>query len=250
MKPWLYQVRVQALGFLREPAAAVFNLVVPFLVLFLQGAAFGDAEVGRDLPGYRFVDLLPLTAAVMFVLTIGLFGMSIGLASMAESRTLAGCRLRKGGVFAVVSAYATVLLVLLAAGLTVATLAAGLTWQIRAPARLWALVPAVALCAVTLLALGTLVASLVRTPRAGQAVASALFFPMLFLSGALFSLDDFPAGLRALGHALPGWHSFELLSYAWLRAAPFPLTSTIYLLVVTATCTLVAVELFRRREDL
>lgn len=250
MNYWTAFARMQTLAFLREPAAAVFNLAVPFLIVFLQGAAFGDTVIGDSLPGYRVVDVLPLTAAVMYTMTIGLFGMSIGVASMAESRTLAGARLRRGGPTAVVTSYAAVLCVLLLLGLTLATLLAALVWGIKSPAHPGALPIMIALCSACFLALGAVIAAIVRSARSAQAVASALFFPMLFLSDTLFPLADFPRLLAIVGRVLPGFHVDSLLAYAWISGEDIPWFSIGYLLALTATATVAAVRLLTRREDL
>ena len=244
------QLRIQTLGFLREPAAAVFNLIVPFMIIVFQALAFGDELVGDDLPGYRVADLLPLTASLMYAMTLGLFGVSIGLSSMVESRTLAGCRLRKGGVSTVVTSYIVVLFGLLFVGIAFAAVFSKVVWDVIDPARPLIVVVALLIAAAPLYALGAAIASVVGSPRSAQAVASAVFFPTLFLSGAIFPLDSLAPGLQNFARALPGYHSYEVLAYGYLPEENLPWASFAYLVVTVALFIAVAANRFSRREDL
>jgi ABC-2 type transport system permease protein len=247
---WRLLLRNQLRGFVREPAAAGFNLVVPFFIVLVQAFAYGGSAVGDDLPGYRVADVLPIGAAVTYIMIIGVFGMGVGLASMVESRTLAGFRLRPGGVPSILSAYGVVLVALTVLGLVLSTVVLALGWDIRGPARPLVLLPATLLGCAVFLAAGACVAGATGSPRSAQGVSSAVFFPLLFLSGAMFPLDAFPAALRGLAEALPGHHLYELTAWGWVGPQPVPWLSLGYLLVLAVVLPPLAGWLFRRREDL
>lgn len=248
-RAWLLLTRNLTLGFVREPAAALFNLAVPFFIILVQAVAYGDELVGKDLPGYRVADVLPISAAVIFIMIIGIFGMSVGLASMIESRALAGSRLRPGGVGALLTSYGVVLIVLTLAGLALATLTLALGWQIKVPARPLAILPISLVGSVVFIAAGACIASSSGSPRSAQGVASGIFFPLLFLSGVMFPLDDFPATLRQIADALPGKHLADALTYTWIPTEPVPWASLAYLVGFAAANTWLAIRLLRRRED-
>lgn len=249
-RAWRLLLRNQLLGFVREPAAAGFNLVVPFFIVLVQAFAYGRSEVGSDLPGYLVADVLPIGAAVTYIMIIGVFGMGVGLASMVESRSLASFRLRPGGVGSILSAYGVVLVLLTLVGLSLSTAVLALGWGIRAPARPLVLLPAALLGCAVFLALGACVAGATGTPRSAQGVSSAVFFPMLFLSGAMFPLDAFPAPLRVLAQALPGYHLYEVTSWGWVGSQGAPMASLGYLVVAASVLPALAGWLFGRREDL
>lgn len=248
---WLLLVRNQMLGFFREPAAAGFNLAVPFFILLIQATAFGDVLVGDQLPDYRVVDTLPVAAAVMFVMIIGVFGMGIGLASMIEARTIAVYRLRPGGLGAILSAYGTTLLVSAVVGLSASIAVLHLFWSIRSPRDLVVFAITVLLGFWLFLALGALIAAISGSPRAAQGVSSALFFPMLFLSGAVFPLDTFPQGLRTVAALLPGKHLYECLAFGWIsNHDSFPWWSALYLVAFAVIGSVAATNALGRREQL
>lgn len=249
MTAFLLQLRNQFLGFVREPMAAVFNLVVPFIIVMVQALAFGTDLVGDILPEYRVVDTLGVNAGVMFTMIVGLFGMGVGLSSMIESRVLAGASLRPGGPGLVMLAYAVVLLLLVLLGWAASCLALVLGWQAKLPvAPLAAL--GVSMAGVGMfLALGTCVAAVAGTPRSAQGICSAVFFPMLFLSGAVFPITSFPETLQSVARWLPGYRLTEALAPLWIEGQKFDGASVAYLCVIFLAAAVLSRFLMRRRED-
>lgn len=249
MRPLLLQFRNQALGFVREPSAAIFNILVPFVIVLIQALAFGDERIGKDLPGYRIVDALAVNAGVMFTMIVGLFGMGVGLASMIEARTLAGASVRPGGPGLMLGAYALVLLVMVLLGWSASYLALRLGWEARWPSNPLAVVPLMALSVLLFLMLGACIAAITGTPRSAQGVCSALFFPLLFLSGAVFPITEFPGPLQAVARWLPGYRVSELLAPVWVEGQPFDWLSLLYVVVAAAVAALAARHFLARRED-
>ncbi len=247
-RAWLIMTRNQFLGFVREPAASGFNLLVPFFIVVIQAIAYGRTKVS-GLKGYEVVDVLPISAATMFVMIIGIFGMSIGLASMIEARSVATYRLRPGGVSGLLSAYASVLFTLIVVGLGVSTAVLVVGWSARLPDRPLVIIPSLLLSALFFIAFGAAGAGLGGSPRSAQAMSSALFFPFLFLSGAMFPLDDFPKPLRIVGGILPGSHVYDLFTYCWIGKQSFPTWSVLYLVVGAGLLCVAAIRIVSRRED-
>ena len=170
-------------------------------------------------------DVLPISASTMFVMIIGIFGMGIGLSSMIEARSIAAYRLRPGGVSGLLSAYGTVLFGTIILGLVMSTAVLAIGWSIHPPHRAWLLLPALIVTAVFFIAFGAAGASLGGSPRSAQALSSALFFPFLFLSGAMFPLDSYPAALKTIAHVLPGEHVYNLFLYCWVQSQDLPIGS-------------------------
>lgn len=249
MTAFLYQFRNQALGFIREPAAAVFNLFVPFVIVMIQAIAFGDEVIGDALPGYRVVDALPVNAGIMFTMIIGLFGMGVGLSSMIEARTLAGASLRPGGAGLVLQSYALVLLLMVLLGWAMSYGALWLGWSVRAPSHPWLVLPVSAVCVAMFLLLGACIGAVSGTPRGAQVICSVAFFPLLFLSGAVFPIDTFPDVVRHFAYWLPGYRVSELIAPVWVEGQSFDWTSLVYVLIVSAGAGFGVRVLLRRRED-
>lgn len=249
MKPLLLQFRNQAFGFIREPMTSVFNLVVPFIIVMVQALAFGDEVIGEELPGYRVVDALGVNAGVMFTMIVGLFGLGVGLASMIESRVLAGSSLRPGGPGLVMSAYAAVLLIMVVLGWAISYLALLLGWKAKYPIAPVAALGVAALGIGLFLALGACIAALAGTPRSAQGICSAIFFPLLFLSGAIFPTTSFPTPLQMVARWLPGYRLTEALTPFWIEGQQIDVGSVIYLAIGLVVASILARLLLRRRED-
>lgn len=250
MKSWLLLYRNQFSGFIREPVAAVFNLLIPLIIVVMQAIAYGGQSLdGAGVDKYTVIDTLPCAAITMYVMIIGLFGMGVGLSSLIETRALAGFSLRPGGANAILSAYGAVLFTVAALGLAVALAVLMLGWSSVAPAQPVGVVCITVIALLGFLGMGAAIACLVGSPRSVQGVASAFFFPMLFLSGATFPIDYYPEGLISFAHMLPGVHVYDLLAAFWFPEAEIHLGSLIYLVVFAVAGVGLAFALLKRRED-
>lgn len=187
---WLLLARNQSLAFMREPAAANFNLAVAVSIIALQASARENTRIGDDLPAFRVAGVLPVNGAVSYLLLAGLFPASISLAAMVEARTPARFQLRPGGVGGLLGDHNVALVVLAITGLTATVLAAG--WGVCAPARPPGITPASALALSLSLAVGALVASFSRSPHFAQGIDRAIVPNVL--SEATLPIDRLPRG--------------------------------------------------------
>jgi ABC-2 type transport system permease protein len=92
-----------------------------------------------------------------------------------------------------------------------------LTCDVPMPGRPLLALVSVLLAALSFLAFGFLLGAVVPTARTAQAVGNALFFPMLFLSGAAVPQFLFPGWLKTASAFLPLTHATRLLQDAWLH---------------------------------
>lgn len=76
-------------------------------------------------------------------------------------------------------------------------------FQVQVIGSWWALGLAVAIGALTMMALGFVAGSFAKTPEAAQAVTFLVSFPMMFLGGSYFPTDSAPAFLTPIINALP-----------------------------------------------
>ncbi len=62
------------------------------------------------------------------------------------------------------------------------------------------------------------IASLVNNTRAANAIANIIYFPMIFLSGATFPIENFPKSLQNIAKALPLTYVSDLFKRIWLNS--------------------------------
>jgi ABC-2 type transport system permease protein len=119
-----------------------------------------------------------------------------------------------------------------------------LAFDLRVPAAWAPTVLALVLSAASLISLGFLLGSVLPSVRTTQAVAAGLYFPAIFVSGALFPREVLPAFARTLGDVLPVTYAVRAIREAWTTGAVDG-TALGVLAATTVVATAVALKAFR-----
>jgi ABC-2 type transport system permease protein len=203
---------------LREPIATFFTLAFPLMLLVLFGSIYGN-EPTEFLDGYGQVDLSVPGYIGMVIGTIGMLNLPITLATYRENGILR--RYRATPLPSRIVLWSQVIVNVVMTGLSVLILfvAGRLLYDLRLPSALLPMVPAILLGGLSFLAVGFVLAGLMPTPRTAQAVGMALFFPMLFLSGAAMPRQIMPETVRQVAEFLPLTHVVKLLEDLWFEGA-------------------------------
>jgi ABC-2 type transport system permease protein len=216
MKAFFFLTWTESKLFLREPSATFFTLGFPLLLLFAFGAIFGnDPASAPGTVGYATYALPGYVA-----LTIGslaLLSLPITLATQRDQGILRRFRVTPLRPTAILGAQAAVNLLMLLAGTVVLFGAAVLTYGVPLPDSLLLFAGTLLFGGGAFLAIGFLLGALAPTARSAQSIGMALFFPMLFLSGAAIPQFLFPDWLKTVSLALPLTHVTRLLQEAWLH---------------------------------
>lgn len=229
--------------FLREPMATFFTVAFPLLLLFAFGAIFGNdpgsapGEVGYTtyaLPGY----------VALTVGSLGLLSLPTTLAIYRDQGILRRFRVTPLRPTAVLGAQGVVHLLMLLGSVGLLLGAALLVYDVPMPDRPLLVFASILLATLSFLTLGFLLGAVAPTARVAQAVGNALFFPMLFLSGAAIPQFLFPEWLKTASATLPLTHATRLLQDAWLQGHWNGLSSLV-LVGMGVSCTGVAAFVFR-----
>ncbi len=95
-------------------------------------------------------------------------------------------------------------------------IAAGMVfYDMKLPSAPLVVLPALIVGAASIFALGYVIASVIPTLRAAQVVGQALFFPMIFLSGATFVRSDMPEAVQRVSDFIPLTHVVTLVQDLW-----------------------------------
>src|SRR5262249_1286742 len=105
----------------------------------------------------------------------------------------------------------------------------------------------VLLGAFTFISMGYLIAAVSKTVETASGIASALNFPMMFLSGIFFSIAAIPAFLTPIVRALPLTYLGDAIRQVMIGSTPeFPILVDIAVLAGwTVVCSLLAARLFK-----
>jgi ABC-2 type transport system permease protein len=212
MRSFVTLARVEFLLLMREPAAVGFTLGLPLVLLALNGD--GSLPV-PDLGGVGLVDVLVPGYLVYVMATSAIMALPETLADYRDRGILRRLRVSPLRPWQIIGAHAVTHLAVIGVGLVLLVAVAGVAFDLRAPAGWAATVLAVTVAAASVLATGFLLASLLPTVRTTQAVAAALYFPAIFISGAVFPRPAQPDFAQRLGDFLPLTYAVEGIRTAW-----------------------------------
>ena len=228
--------------FLREPAAVFFTLAFPVMVLLLFGSIYGGYPIpGTDL---HSIDISVPAYTGMIIGMVGLIGLPVTLAAYRENGVLRRLRATPLRPSAILGAEVLVNLLMTALGIALLVATARLVFDARLPAAPVSVILALVLASVSFFAVGFALAGLLPTVRTASAVGQAVFFPMLFLSGAALPREELPDALRRLSDFLPLTHAVTLVQGLWLEGS-WDATALAVLLGLLAVAVAVSARTFR-----
>jgi len=116
--------------------------------------------------------------------------------------------------------------------------------------RVGGLLLALGTCFITSLmfnSLGIAIASKMRSPEGFQLIANVLIFPLIFLSGAFYPIDNLPAVVKPIFYINPLTYSVDLTRYFMVGISSLPVyTDLSVLLLLTAIFTFISARVFNR----
>jgi ABC-2 type transport system permease protein len=206
MRPLFVLTRVEFALFLREPAAVLFTLALPLLLLTINGANGAQPFVDAMVAGYL----------VYVMTTSGVMGMAETLADYRDKGVLRRMRVSPLRPWQILGSHALMNLFVSALGAVMLVVVGTAFFGVSRPASIPLVVLVLAATACCVLALGFLLGAVLPTVRMTQAVTSALYFPSIFVSGALFPREILPEVARHVSDVLPVTYAVKALRQAWV----------------------------------
>ena len=227
--------------YLREPAAAFFTLLLPLLLLALNGAQ-GNAPRAA-LGGAGLVDVLLPGYVALVIATSGLMVLPVTLTQYRERGILRRLHATPVSPLVALGAQLAVCLAMTTVGL-VLLIACGLAFfGLNPPERPGGVVAATLLGALSFFGLSLILAAVAPSSRTAQAVASALYFPMIFVSGATWPREALPDVVARVGEWLPLSFVVDAIQAPWQGGTA---TASLGVLAVSSVAGLIlSARLFR-----
>lgn len=232
--------------FAREPMGLIGSVAIPvgiFVVLGRTvGSRLGDMTTGV---GAQLRVGLPVFAAIFIAINTVLSLVAI-IAIYREGGILKRLRATPLSPITILVAHVLVKLLFTAITVTVMVLAGRRYYPAGADVPLVSFTLALLLSTWSILSLGFIIASLVRTARFAPPLGSLILYSMLPFCGLFRPIEDFPAGLQVVARALPLTPAVSLLSGIW-QGHPWSahLGDIAALVAVFGVCTLIASRVFR-----
>ncbi len=197
----------------RSRTSLFWNFAFPLLWLFIFGYVFagGTAEgVGFLMPGLFVITILAISFA----------GVSYRLVNERERGTLRRYRVTPVRAPAVVLATAAAAVVLLAISLLLLGVTARLVFGVGLGGGAAGTVVVLLAGSAAFVPVGLVVGSAAPTTDSAPAINNALFFPLIFVTGAALPFAMLPGWVQAAGRALPPTYLVEALQAVMVRGEP------------------------------
>jgi ABC-2 type transport system permease protein len=237
---WL-EIRI----FVREPLGFVAAVGIPLAMFLVLGRSVSSGAdhsarttqfLAQDLP--LFVSIfVSINAALSLIAVISIY---------REGGILKRLRATPLRPAVILGAHVLVKLVFTGISLLLMVLAGRRFYPVTLHPHVALFALAVVVTTVAILCMGFVIASMVGTARFAQLIGSAIFYPMLVVSGMFAPLSSLPRPWAVLGNLLPMSHAVALLRGAWTGAGWLVLLPHLGALALTiAICLALTARVFR-----
>ena len=202
--------------FLREPMGAIGTLVIPVILFLVVGRAMNRGGASpRTTLGLDFLRTgLPVMVSVF--MAIGAVTSLVAIISIyREGGILKRLRATPLRPYTILSAHVLAKLLFTAITLLLMMLAGRRFYPPGLQAPVISFAFAVLFSTLSILSIGFVIASLVRTARFAQPVGALIFYPMIALSGLFVPVEALPASLQVVARLLPLTYIVSLLRGIW-----------------------------------
>jgi ABC-2 type transport system permease protein len=201
--------------FLRDTSAAVFILLFPLLMVIMMGSVYGN-DPSPNFGGFGLLDVTVPALIGTIILIGGLWYLSVEIATDREKGVLRRLKATPLRPQTILTARVLRIFLIIIIGIILLILFGSAAYGLQFYGNFFSLVAAFLLSSVSLFAIGFLLAGILPNARTAQGVAMALFFVMLFFSGVVIPVTEFPENVLNFMQILPLTHVNNLLRGLWL----------------------------------
>lgn len=233
--------------FLREPLGAIGTILMPVAIFLVIGRSLSRGTgVPRSPGAAAFLESgLPVMVSVLIAISAVASLVTI-ISIYREGGILKRLRATPLRPWTILSAHVLAKMAFTAMTIALLLLAGRRFYPVGVNVPVFSFALAVIVSTLSILSMGFVIASLVRTARFAQPVAALVFYPMLAISGLFAPVEAMPSGLQVLAKALPMTYVVSLLSGIWSGASwSAHLGDLAALAIIAAVCTAVSARVFK-----
>jgi ABC-2 type transport system permease protein len=215
MRAFLTVSWIEGKLFLRNFYSPFFSLVFPLMMLLLFGTIYGNAP-DAFFGGHGAMDVSVPSYMGIALGVNGLMSLPLTLADYRQKKILKRFRATPANPSLLLLSQLFVSLLMTLIGVAAIILVGITVYGVHTPPTPWPFLAALALGIFAMFSVGLLVTSLAPSSRSAGVIASLLYFPMIFLSGATLPVELFPRSVRQVAQFLPLTHCVRLLRSGWV----------------------------------
>jgi ABC-2 type transport system permease protein len=229
----------------REFSAVLFGILMPVGLMLLLGVLYGGsaAEEGSIV---RRIDMSFGAVASIGICAAGLMGLPIALSDYRWRKILKRYKVTPVSPGTLLSAHVLYSFTLSIASSILVYLICALFFGFRLQGSPVNFILVYLLVLVSIHAIGMAIAGMAKSAQMGGILASAFYFPMLFLSGATIPYEIMPKALQTVSDFLPLTQGIKLLKAASLGQDLHTMTLSFAVLAAIAVLgTFLSLKFFR-----
>ncbi|MEV4172779.1 ABC transporter permease [Nonomuraea sp. NPDC049709] len=225
---------------MRDPMSAFFALAFPVIMLWVK-----LRSGNKPLPGG--VLAIDATVPMLTAFVIGLAALVVLPATLAhyrDRRVLKRLRVTPASPVMLFGAQWAAHMLLAVLGSVLVILIGLVAYGLRGPASVPVVLLAWLLGALSLGSIGLLLGAIAPSGRAATVIGLGVFFPMVFLSGAVIPRESMSGSMRAIGDLTPMAPVVQAIRDGWSAGTTSPLTLGI-MVAISVIAGSIALRAFR-----
>lgn len=228
----------------RSVDSMVFGVAMPVGILILIAAIAGEKMAGDS--GYTYLQSAFASLIAVGICATAFMGMPLVISDYRDKKVLKHFFVTPcSPVWILMAVSLACILTSILSALAVSA-ASVIIFGYRIEGSIPGFIGAWILTMLSMYSIGLLIASLCRTVKTANVVTSAVYFPMLFLSGASIPYELFPSGVKRVADILPLTQGIKLMKAVSTGAQTDSVYKiVIFLIVLMIVCTVISVKTFQ-----
>lgn len=230
MKKFSTLLRIEIKQSLRCPDSIIFGICMPVLILLLIGGVWGDniTEGGYTLLEGSFPSLITVG-----ICATAFMGIPLSIADYREKKILKHYFVTPINPVVILFVEFVKDMIIAIISAIFVSLVAKLVFDYSMKGNIVIFILAYFLVLISMFSIGSIIASVCKNIKIANVVTSFVYFPMLFLSGAVIPFEVFPKSLRNVASILPLTQGIKLLKSCALNQSVGNITISLSVLIIS-----------------
>jgi ABC-2 type transport system permease protein len=200
--------------FWREPMGLIGSVLFPVIIFLILGRSLRSGPEGSERMAAFLGQGLPIFVSILIALSAAISLIAV-ISIYREGGILKRLRATPLRPTTILSVHVVVKLIFTAVTLSLMMLVGRRFYPVDLDVHFVSFGLALLVSTLSIISIGFVIASLVPTARFAQPIGSAIFYPMLAISGLFVPLAAMPKMWASIGSVLPITNAVTLLRGAW-----------------------------------
>lgn len=209
MKTLWIMYKTEAKLSIREFSSVLFGVLVPIGLIILLGFLYGESTLAET--AVRQIDVSFGAVCTLGICSAGLMGIPIALSDYRWRKILKQYKVTPISPMTLLMAHLLFCFTLSIVSTALVYLFASLLFGFALKGSLLTFIGVYLLVMISIHAIGMIVASLAPNAQMAGIIASIIYFPMIFLSGATIPYEIMPKALQSVSEFMPMTQGIKLL---------------------------------------